>query len=205
MSASMSVLIDDREAAVLEPLAAFTGTNGADEFPGTPDDDDADGLGGNDLLIGGAGDDKLDGGADVFAFSKFDGNIDRVRDFVEGENGLDLSEILDFGDGDALGDFVDFQSDGDDTIVLIDRDGPSDAEDFEPIARLEDVQIDALPASDLGLDADPLPGGGDGVPLSHRRRSGPLGWVAPMRFQAWPTAAGGWCCESSPKHLIGQP
>ena len=155
-----------------------TGGGGNDILRGGAGDDDLDGGGGNDRLLGqrgidtlsggrgrdqllgGGGADLLDGkagqdvmagggGADVFAFSVLDGNADRILDFVQGKDRLDLSAILpDFGPGDDLDLFVDLDVIPEGTVLSVD---PTGAGDFDVLAGLEGVSVEGLEAGDLGL------------------------------------------------------
>ncbi len=69
-----------------------------DSLAGGEGNDTLSGGGGNDLLAGGAGDDLLIGGAgnDVFAFGP-GGGADRIKDFVKGEDRLDLTAFAAVG------------------------------------------------------------------------------------------------------------
>jgi Ca2+-binding RTX toxin-like protein len=96
----------------------FTGTTAANRIQGAAGSDQINGLGGADLLEGGEGNDNLQGGngsdtlvggagrdimvggndADVFRFLAFadsavGGQRDRVNDFVQGEDSVDLEAI----------------------------------------------------------------------------------------------------------------
>ena len=78
---------------------AITGNEGANTLVGGGGGDTLRGLGGNDLLDGGAGKDSLEGGAgsDTFRFSSASdsavGSIDRIGDFLSGQDKIDLSAI----------------------------------------------------------------------------------------------------------------
>ncbi len=99
------------------------GNGGADVLKGGNDNDNLNGGAGNDRIDGQGGNDKLRGlaGNDIFEFST-GGGKDRIRDFVDGEDQIDLSEfnftdvaaaksfasdvagdvVFDFGGGDVL-------------------------------------------------------------------------------------------------------
>ncbi|HEX8526580.1 M10 family metallopeptidase C-terminal domain-containing protein [Allosphingosinicella sp.] len=78
---------------------AITGNEGANTLHGGGGGDTLRGLGGNDVLDGGAGRDSLEGGAgfDTFRFSSASdsavGSIDRISDFLSGQDKIDLSAI----------------------------------------------------------------------------------------------------------------
>ncbi|MDF2732354.1 MAG: hypothetical protein K0S92_985 [Desertimonas sp.] len=161
----------------------LAGDAGADRLFGEAGDDSLDGGRGDDLLVGGGGSDTLTGGggvdqlrggggadvldgkagqdvmtggpgADVFAFSVLDGNVDRILDFAEGEDRLDLGAILPgFQADDDLDLFVDFKVIPEGTIVSVD---PTGAGAFQALAGLEGVEVEGLAAGDLGL-AESLP------------------------------------------------
>ncbi len=63
-----------------------------------------------DTLIGGAGEDIMygEGGADVFGFTEIDGRIDRIKDFEDGTDFLNITDILQGYDSatDDINDFV---------------------------------------------------------------------------------------------------
>jgi Tol biopolymer transport system component len=83
-----------------------------------------------------------------------DGNVDRILDFVEGKDRLDLSAILPgFEPGDDLDLFVDFEVIPDGTVLSVD---PTGAGDFQILAGLEGISVEGLEAGDLGL-AEGLP------------------------------------------------
>ncbi len=103
------------------------GRGGNDRLDGGAGDDDLRGFGGRDLLIGGAGDDNLkgdggrdtlDGGSgddtlwggsrdDVFIFREGDGH-DRIRDFEQGSDRMDLSHMasINFDELDTNGNDI---------------------------------------------------------------------------------------------------
>ena len=89
---------------------AFNGTAGADTLNGTNGNDALFGLGGNDTINGDAGNDTLYGGAgvdllfggtgsDVFGFNNANEGIDKINDFVVGEDKIAISRAGFGGDG----------------------------------------------------------------------------------------------------------
>ena len=72
------------------------GEDGNDTLEGGAGDDLLEGGAGDDLLIGGAGIDKLYGstGNDTFIFSADEDRDDRIYDFVQGEDTIDVSNLL---------------------------------------------------------------------------------------------------------------
>jgi len=96
-------------SVTFEATDDLVGGGSADVLAGGLGNDNLSGLGGNDILIGGKGDDVLTGGAgdDVFMWQAGDGLFipgegndpdssaaDRVTDFNDGLNKLDLTELL---------------------------------------------------------------------------------------------------------------
>jgi Tol biopolymer transport system component len=137
------------------------GGGGGDRLSGGGGDDGLNGGQGSDQLRGGGGADVLDGkgaqdilaggaGEDVFAFTVGDGTLDRVLDFVQGEDRIDLSALLpDFEPGDDLDSFVRLEVVPEGTLLSIDPSGSG--ADFERLARLEGVAITELSPAELGL------------------------------------------------------
>jgi uncharacterized protein len=74
----------------------LNGTTGNDQINGGAGRDTINGGAGNDIIIGGAGRDLLTGGpgADVFVYNSLLDAGDVVRDFVKGEDRLDISTLL---------------------------------------------------------------------------------------------------------------
>ena len=126
----------------------LTGEAVNDEMYGKEGKDTLLGRGGDDTLFGGAGDDELGGGAgydtltggagaDTFVYNSGDGH-DRITDFDDGEDRIDLSGfsgITDFSqlsarqDGDNV--VIEFPNHGDGSITLEDFNlSDLDANDF---------------------------------------------------------------------------
>jgi Ca2+-binding RTX toxin-like protein len=88
------------------------GGNGNDMLSGGVGRDDLDGGEGNDVLVGGAGADHLDGGPgsdalfggsglDIFEFEDSDLGIDRIADWQDGQDRMNLNDF-DFTLAEAL-------------------------------------------------------------------------------------------------------
>ena len=101
------------------------------QIDGTAGDDVIAGTSGNDTLIGGAGNDILYGGLgdDVFKWNLGDQGeenapaIDIVKDFGEGQNVLDLADLLQGEESGDINDFIFAEQDGDNTNLYIKHDG----------------------------------------------------------------------------------
>ena len=80
-----------------------TGNGGDNRISGNAGDNVLKGKGGADMITGGAGNDLLHGGADtdVFFFAKGD-DVDRVRDFKDGEDLIGISGVESYADFTAL-------------------------------------------------------------------------------------------------------
>ncbi|MFN3700683.1 MAG: Ig-like domain-containing protein [Alphaproteobacteria bacterium] len=96
------------------------------------------GEGGDDILIGGEGYDTLYGGTgnDMFVFTTFVG-YDTVKDFWNGDNSLNITDILDGYDAQSndLNDFVKFVAIGAHTELFVNADGQGN--DFQKVAVIE--------------------------------------------------------------------
>ena len=124
------------------------GEEGNDTLYGGVGDDRIKGGDGNDTIYGGAGDDRIYGGAgnDTFVVGINHGN-DRIKDFTDGEDTIDLSAtgITDFAD-------LTITQSGNDVIIST---GPFNThQGGNGTIRLEDFSIDDLDADDF-LFADP--------------------------------------------------
>ena len=98
----------------------------------------------SDSLVSGAGDDYLIGGAgaDSFVWLEGDTGTDHIQDFnVVAGDVLDLSDLLHINDGDNLNDFLDFDSNGQDTTINVHANGDG-----------EITQTIVLDGVDLGSD-----------------------------------------------------
>ncbi len=106
------------------------GGRGADVLMGEAGADVLIGDNGNDILIGGQGEDTLTGGqgVDTFVLTIGEG-ADRILDFDDGEDQLDLDEL-------GLNQ-VEFIQDGDDTVVTLSGSG-------EMLAILENVDANTM-------------------------------------------------------------
>lgn len=103
---------------------------------------------GNDVLIGGAGDDILSGGEgrDTFVWKTGETGSDVIRDFTQGERGdvLHLADILqdEHVNADALGSYLSFAFDGQNTRLIIDVDGSGPGTSTQTVI-LEGVDLTA--------------------------------------------------------------
>lgn len=114
------------------------GRGGDDVLYGGASDDALWGNDGDDILYGGAGNDTMKGGdgRDTFVFdeSAFDG-VDTIRD-MRSNDMIEIRDVL-FGYDpleDAITDFVQVTSSGEDTILSIDSDGAANGENFVDVA-----------------------------------------------------------------------
>jgi lysophospholipase L1-like esterase len=132
----------------------LTGGPGIDQLAGNLGPDDLRGGPGNDLLVGGFGSDTLvgGGGSDTFGIDLLTRAIDRILDFRAGPGGdvLDLSDVLDFGPGDAPASFVRLSAGGADTEVALSPNGSGG--DFSPVLHL--VGVAGLEVGDLVRDGN---------------------------------------------------
>ncbi len=126
----------------------LSGGAGDDILYGGLGDDTLVGGNGDDVLIGGKGDDTLTGGLgdDVFKWELNDqasiGTVsnDVITDFGNGDDVLDLRDLLVDEDGDKpLSDFLSVAEDGDDLVFQVTHDGGSGGAD--QTIRLEGKQF----------------------------------------------------------------
>ncbi|WP_218124478.1 type I secretion C-terminal target domain-containing protein [Franzmannia pantelleriensis] len=114
--ANLSIRIDSPDVNVL------FGSDAADTLEGTSE---------NDVIVGGAGNDTLTGGDgdDVFRWNFGDqGDSDSptndiVTDFGNGDNILDIADLLQGENESNIGDFVMAAQDGSDTVLYLSSDG----------------------------------------------------------------------------------
>ena len=124
------------------------GTKGDDVLMGGEGNDIIAGGDGNDVLIGGAGDDILSGGEgrDTFVWKTGETGSDVIRDFTQGERGdvLHLADILqdEHVNADALGSYLSFAFDGQNTRLIIDVDGSGPGTSTQTVI-LEGVDLTA--------------------------------------------------------------
>ncbi|WP_234272257.1 BapA/Bap/LapF family large adhesin [Billgrantia zhangzhouensis] len=114
---------------------------------GTDAGETLDGTMGNDIIVGGAGSDVLTGGEgdDVFKWNFGDQGTteapanDVVADFANGNNTLDLADLLQGEDEGSIGKYVFAEEDGDDTVLYISSDGSlaGNKDNADQIIRLE--------------------------------------------------------------------
>ncbi|PKO91950.1 MAG: hypothetical protein CVU15_10250, partial [Betaproteobacteria bacterium HGW-Betaproteobacteria-1] len=109
----------------------LSGGTGNDRLDGGVGNDTLDGGDGDDVLIGGAGNDTMTGGlgADVFKWSLADAGTagapaqDVITDFGNGEDRLDLRDLLQGEATDNLENYLHFETVGSDTVVHISSSG----------------------------------------------------------------------------------
>jgi len=164
-----SVVIFDANAGLVQDVtpgrgdtgAFYLGENVADSIAGRNGNDFLEGFGGNDILNGLAGDDVLAGGAgadvliggpgaDRFTFDTSalsDGSVgilDRILDFTQGQDQLDLHLITSLGQAsttlvraieDASNSFA---------IVEVDPDGSGGSSGWVPVAQLDGLHVGDL-------------------------------------------------------------
>ena len=128
------------------------GRDGGDDIiTGGAGDDTIFGQEGDDIIAGGLGNDDLYGGSgnDIFLFEAIDEGIDAIKDFVIGDDLLDLSAILTgYDETDVTQDIVDFviaTESGGNTTIAVDETGAGGVGGSTEVAVLEGV---------TGLDLD---------------------------------------------------
>ena len=136
----------------------LSGNNAANTLSGGNGNDTLEGMGGNDTLTGGAG-------ADTFIFAS--GSVDTVTDFSVAQGDvLDISNIVTgftaFSDVD---DFVQLQSVGGNTNILVDGNGNSGGSNFQQVGSL--IGVTGLNAQSLHNDDQLITGGGGKVLCGH--------------------------------------
>ena len=103
----------------------ITGDEGDNILSGSSLNDTIIGGLGDDTIIGGLGNDLLEGGAgeDTYVWLNGDKGIDEIVGFSQGEDKLDLKDLLNLDNDDTLDGYLNFSTDGDNTIIDIDTDG----------------------------------------------------------------------------------
>lgn len=107
------------------------GGTGDDVLYGGSGDDTLDGGEGNDWLIGGSGNDILIGGAGDDTFIWLDGDAgtvnaparDEVQDFGDGNDKLDLRDLLQGEEDGDLTDYLSISKEGTDTVIKVSTNG----------------------------------------------------------------------------------
>ena len=122
----------------------YTGTAWDNFLKGGAGDDTITGLGGDDKLIGGAGD-------DTFVFAAGHGN-DTIKDFTDGEDLIDLTQIT------SITGFGDLTITADGTATVIDLSNYGGGE-----IRLENVAVADLDAGDFNFYEAPVESGMDSM------------------------------------------
>ncbi|BAS68398.1 cadherin-like domain-containing protein [Bathymodiolus septemdierum thioautotrophic gill symbiont] len=113
-----------------------TGDANDNQLVGDEGDNIIRGLAGDDTITGIQGDDTLSGGlgSDTFVYSNNNDGNDTITDFSlsEGDK-LDLSDLVDYQEGQNITDFVSVENIGNDSIVHIDSDGAGIGESYVSI------------------------------------------------------------------------
>ena len=96
------MLGENFEQLILDGCASINGTgnDGDNAIYGNSGSNRLSGLGGNDLLLGLGGNDWLTGGAGIDTFGFTGSGVDRITDFTDGEDliQIDVTGIDDFDD-----------------------------------------------------------------------------------------------------------
>jgi Ca2+-binding RTX toxin-like protein len=130
----------------------LVGTAGKNRLVGGKGDDSLSGLGGNDRLVGGAGNDLLLGGAgrDQFIYTRLTDRQDQILDFKPRQDKIVLEGLLDravqggYSGGNAIAKgYVKFQQIGNDTQIIIDRNGRKSG-GMVPLVTVNDISITSL-------------------------------------------------------------
>lgn len=128
------VLSGDSGDLVVE---AIVGTSGDDILVGTSDDD---------ILISGAGSDTLTGdtGSDTFKWQAGDGDavtpaVDTVTDWTNGDNVLDLADLLQGENSGNLTDYLSFSWDGANTTITVKSTGSDGVVDQQIVLQGVDI------------------------------------------------------------------
>ena len=129
------------------------GGAGNDTLYGGEDNDYLQGDEGDDTLYGGVGDDTMRGGADAdtFVFAAGHGN-DTIKDFTDGEDLIDLSQIS----GIAGFEDLTITADGDAAVIDLTAHGGG-------TIRLADFDVANLDAEDFAFYEPPVDPGVDGI------------------------------------------
>ncbi|MGH8662402.1 MAG: Ig-like domain-containing protein [Burkholderiales bacterium] len=143
------------------------GGSGNDFLFGGSGNDELEGGSGNDALIGGDGADELEGGSgsDLFVYlSASDSDTsswDRILDFMQGRDTIDLSALLDsvnlaWGGKTALANGAWYSNSGSSTFVFADITGNG----------IADLKIELKDSRGLALTADDFLGVGGSAPVA---------------------------------------
>ncbi|MCK6419077.1 MAG: type I secretion C-terminal target domain-containing protein, partial [Alphaproteobacteria bacterium] len=128
------------------------GGNGDDTLYGGEGNDRLEGGNDNDTLYGGAGMDRMTGGAgnDRFVLDVLDGSVDKITDFVLGQDILDISDVLsgfDINTSD-INNFVRLiYRDANRTDLVINADGVGN--DGVTVAQVFGSNLQGMTATDL--------------------------------------------------------
>ena len=124
--------------------------SGSRDIDGTPGDDVLVGTAVNDRITGFQGADTLTGGdgKNLFIYTTVYDGIDTVTDFKVGTDQIELVSLLasrNYQGTDPIADgFIQFQSQGSDTIILIDPDGAGTLRQPRQLALIQNVTVSSL-------------------------------------------------------------
>uniref|UniRef100_UPI000369B0E9 type I secretion C-terminal target domain-containing protein n=1 Tax=unclassified Thioalkalivibrio TaxID=2621013 RepID=UPI000369B0E9 len=141
------------------PNNVFEGSSDSDVIIGTDDDDILIGGGGDDILTGGAGDDIFRWNAGDEGTSDAPAN-DVVTDFGNGDNVLDLKDLLQGESEENIADYIIAEQEGADTKLYVNSQGGlnGDTDNANQVITLKDVQYsddivkDMLDSGQLTID-----------------------------------------------------
>lgn len=137
-------ILDGRVDIGAYEASVMNGTRYADNIKGTADNDIITGFRGKDMLTGGAG-------ADAFVYTSIVDSGDTITDFAVGTDKIVLQALwrslnlsnLNFATAVA-GGYLRFQTQGNQTLVLIDIDGSAGQRSAVELVRLRNVSANAL-------------------------------------------------------------
>ncbi|XQU07767.1 type I secretion C-terminal target domain-containing protein [Halomonas sp. LY9] len=131
----------------------LTGGSGSDVLIGGAGDDTLNGGAGNDVLLGGAGNDTLTGGAGADTFKWMLSDVtsgeaatDTVTDFGNGENTLDLRDLLQDENKDNIDAYIIAREEGEDTVLYISSQGglQGSKDNADQVVKLQGESFESL-------------------------------------------------------------